>query len=124
VKHRIQRGKPTVLNIGTVKALFSYLERSEPDLVPYFALATFAGIRTGGELEKLAKRADADNLIDLENRVIHIEPEIAKTGQYRQITICGALAAFLTRYEGSVYPLGYSSRATPARMSCPQRSCP
>jgi len=43
-------------------------------------------------------------LIDLERGVIHVKPEISKTGQYRQIIIRPALKAFLLRYGLDILP--------------------
>ncbi len=73
-------------------------------LCRYFALALFAGLRTGpsGELHKLAQRAE--ELIDLKNGVIHIPPEVAKTHTYRQVKIQPNLRRWLERYTGPILP--------------------
>ena len=79
-------------------------------MVPYFALALFAGLRTGddGELQKLARHAERGKLIDLENGVIHIQPDISKTGQYRQVTIRENLSRWLVAYPLPILPKNHS----------------
>jgi hypothetical protein len=68
------------------------------------ALALFAGIRPGGELEKLAAHP---NLIDLNNSVVRITPAISKTGKSRQITIHENLYQWLTRHGGDLLPINH-----------------
>jgi hypothetical protein len=53
----VERDAPETLNASQVRALLRYVESFKDGcLVPYFALALFAGLRTGsdGELQKLA----------------------------------------------------------------------
>lgn len=71
-------------------------------LVRYFAFALFAGIRPGGELEKLAERPQA---VDLENGVIKISAGMSKTGKARQVTIQPNLREWLTTYCGDIVPI-------------------
>ena len=73
-------------------------------LAKYFALALFARLRTGGELIELARHSEVNKLLDLDRRVIHVQPEISKTGQYRQTTIRPVLLAWLTSFEGEIWP--------------------
>ena len=70
-------------------------------LVRYFALALFAGVRPGGELEKLAANPQ---LIDLENEVVRITEAISKTRKPRQIKIRPNLYQWLTQYPAEILP--------------------
>ena len=115
--YEIARGIPDIVNAEIVAKLFAFLETySGPPrsghkagyLVPYFALATFAGIRPSvrdGELLKIHQFTDKDRLVDLAVGVIRITPEIAKTNDLRQVTIQPNLAAWLKRYPISDFPL-------------------
>lgn len=105
-----ERDVPETLNVSQVRALMRHVaEFKDGVMVPYFVLALFAGLRTGpdGELQKLALHSEKLRLIDLERGVIHIKPDISKTGQYRQVIIRPALAAWLTRYGLDILPTGY-----------------
>lgn len=111
VKFKLSRGIPDVLSIGQAEALMAHVASFEEGaLVPYFALALFTGMRTGeeGELHKLANHADRGKLIDLENGVIHVQPEISKTGQYRQVKIQENLARWLVAFPLPILPVNHS----------------
>jgi site-specific recombinase XerC len=111
VKFKVNRGVPDVLALGQVEALMNHVASFEKGaLVPYFALALFAGLRTGedGELHKLANHPDRSKLIDLDNGVIHIQPEISKTGQYRQVKIRENLSHWLVDYPSPILPINHS----------------
>ena len=72
-------------------------EKHEPGfLVPYFALAMFAGIRPDlryGEIRKIRPKD-----IDFSVGVIRIEPEISKVNERRIIKLQPNLRAWLTKY--------------------------
>lgn len=109
-KNVVERDVPETLNVSQVGALLRHVADYKGGcMVPYFALALFAGLRTGtdGELQKLALHPEKFRLIDLERGVIHIKPDISKTGQYRQVIIRPALAAWLTRYGLVILPTGF-----------------
>ena len=106
-KHRLGRGLPEVLTVDQSREVLHYAAAHEGGaLAKYFALALFAGLRTGpdGELHKLAGQPDRAKWIDLPRGVIHVQPEISKTHQYRQVTIRPALHAWLTRFSGEIWP--------------------
>lgn len=106
-KFKLGRGVPEILSVAQCRDLLQFVAVFEGGvLARYFALALFAGIRTGpdGELVKLARHADRSKLIDLARGVIHIQPEISKTHQYRQTTIRPALHQWLTRFGGELLP--------------------
>ena len=75
-------------------------------MAKHFALALFAGLRSGpdGELLKLERHPGRAKLIDLARGVIHVQPEISKTGKYRQTTICPVLHQWITRFDGEIWP--------------------
>jgi hypothetical protein len=120
-KFEIAQGIPEILSAEKVKALFAFLEtyRGNPRkplepgcLVPYFALATFAGLRpaiNGGEITRIAKMENHERSIDLQAGIIRITPEVAKTKDVRQVTIQPCLNAWLTRYPIDRYPIIPSS---------------
>ena len=116
-KFEVAQGIPEILSADKVKDLFAFLEtyRGSPRkplepgcLVPYFALATFAGLRpaiNGGEITRIANLEHIDRIIDLKAGVIRITPELAKTKDVRQIMIQPCLHAWLTRYPIDRYPI-------------------
>ena len=113
----VARGIPEILTAARVAEVMAYVEAYAGGprqglpagcLVPYFALATFAGIRPavpGGELWKLGQLPSLDRVIDLETGVIRLGPGIAKTGDLRQITIQPNLRAWLERYPLKGFPI-------------------
>ncbi|MBK1877961.1 tyrosine-type recombinase/integrase [Pelagicoccus mobilis] len=98
-KFKIERGIPHILDFKQSKDLMHYVAWKDAEMVPYFALALFAGIRPQyptGELGKIAQMgAEAWDLIDFRNKVIRIPPNISKTGEYRTINIQPNLAEWL-----------------------------
>lgn len=106
-KFKLGRGVPHVLTVAQARELMDYAASYEGGaMAKFFALALFAGLRTGpdGELLKLARHPERAKLIDLARGVIHVQPEISKTHQYRQTTIRPALHQWLTRFDGDVWP--------------------
>jgi hypothetical protein len=106
-KFKVGRGVPTALTVKQSKELMEYVAGYKAGaMVPYFALALFAGIRTGpgGELFKLARHKDLVRLIDLKRGVIHIQPEISKTHEYRQVLLRPNLKAWLKAFPGEILP--------------------
>ena len=101
-RFKIGRGHVEVLTVKQCQDLMDYVAGVKGGrLVRYFALALFAGIRPSGELEKLA---ESPELIDLENKVIRITEQMAKTRRSRQITIRPNLLRWLQRYPGDIRP--------------------
>jgi hypothetical protein len=107
-KHKkLGRGMPHVLTVAQARELMAYVANYEGGaMAKYFALALFAGLRSGpdGELLKLARHADRAKLLDLARGVIRVQPEISKTHQYRQTTIRPCLHQWLTRFDGDIWP--------------------
>ena len=78
--------------------------------MPYFALATFAGLRpaiNGGEITRIANLEHIDRIVDLKAGVIRITPELAKTKDVRQVMIqpwlCAGDAENITGEQGNQY---------------------
>lgn len=114
VKHR--RSTAETLSTQQVKDLMTYLESYRGKtllsgetwgkagcMVPYFALALFAGIRPDwqdGELKKLRPEH-----IDFDNEVIRIEPEVSKVNEKRVIKLQPNLRLWLEKYPLERYPV-------------------
>ena len=130
IKHR--RGTADTLTADQATALMAFLETYEGEngkggkgrgypgcMVPYFALALFAGIRPDwqdGEIKKLRPEH-----IDLENGVIRIEPEVSKVHEKRSIRIQPNLRLWLERYPPEAYPFLPSFRFPSMRMAIRKR---
>ena len=116
-KFEVSMKLPEILSAKKVAEILHHLEtyRGNPKnplpagcLVPYFALAVFAGIRPGindGEIVRIAKLKSLDRIIDLKAGVIRITSEIAKTKGVRQIVIQPNLAAWLNKYPLDKFPI-------------------
>lgn len=116
---RVPRGIPTIETAERIGELFKYLEdysggqrrRHRPGfLIPYFALATFAGLRPSipdGEIWKIGQlsKAELARTIDIAVGVIRISPAIAKTNNVRQVKIQPVLAAWLAKYPPEEFPI-------------------
>jgi hypothetical protein len=101
-RFKIDREHIEVLNLKRARSVMDYVAKSkEGKLARYFAIALFAGVRPGGELEKLAENPE---LVDLGNKVIRITPAISKTGKARQIPIRPNLFKWLKRFPGEILP--------------------
>jgi len=114
---KVTRGLPQIETADKIAKLFAFLEAHtggprrphKPGfLVPYFALATFAGMRPSvpdGEIWKLGVAKDRVRLLNLATGVIHVTPEIAKTDDIRAVKIRPNLAAWLKSYPLEDYPI-------------------
>jgi site-specific recombinase XerD len=95
-----QNARPITTNLKVVERIFSALYRwREGNLVRYFALAYFAGIRPA-EIQRMTGR-EAE-LINLKTRTITIPANISKTRHERHITISDNLAAWLMAFPPPV----------------------
>src|SRR5258707_521515 len=76
---RVEVAQVEVLSLDGATALLDHVAGFKAGkYVWYFTLALFAGIRPGGELEKLALHKE---LVDFKNRVIRLSGAISKTGK-------------------------------------------
>lgn len=116
-KFRISRGVPAIITADKAAALMAYVEAysggergNHPPgcMVPYFAIALFAGIRPSivdGELWKLANMEDPAKSVDMALGVIRITPDMSKVKSVRQIAIQSNLASWLMRFPLAQYPI-------------------
>lgn len=101
-RRKHERDLVKILSLEQTRALFKHLEGFEAGrLCPYFALATFAGLRPE-EIKRLASRTD---MIDLAAGVIRITEAISKTHQHRTVTIRPNLKAWLERHGLDLQPV-------------------
>ena len=102
IAHR--RGSAKTLTAEQCAKLMRHVEQIDGgSLVPFFALALFAGIRPcvrTGEILKLKP-----NDIRLDTGVILIEPEVSKVRMKRNVTIHPNLAAWLRAYPLDRFPI-------------------
>ena len=104
--HRIahRRGSARTLSATQAHEIMTLVESHEGgQLVPFFALCLFAGIRPcvrNGEILKL-RRED----INLDTGVIHVEPEVSKVRMKRNVTIQPNLATWLRVYPLERFPI-------------------
>lgn len=99
-----KKEKITVLTVDEAEKLMRAAEtESEGSMMPYFALALFAGIRPDGELRRLTWE-------DINEKRIFLKDEITKTKRWRAITpIPANLAAWLAKVpekkrKGRIFP--------------------
>jgi len=108
--HRIKAKLPGIVTPEQAAAL---LEHAEPEIVPYFAIGLFAGLRVA-ELERLDWSE-----IDFEENEINVSAEKAKTAQPRWVPMSENLIEWLLPWRktsGPVVP-GISPRRTCIRLA-------
>src|SRR6516165_1005313 len=108
------RGNMTTPGILTVQELGSLLRTAQaafPELLPYVAIAAFAGLRRRELIAKFSEEAVlqwSDVMFD--KRLILVRPEVAKTSRRRFVPIEPALEHWLDeslrKTEGAVMPHG------------------
>lgn len=104
--HRINHRRGSAVTISAEKAakLMEFVETYEGgEMVPYFAICLFAGVRPCirfGEIAKVQRES-----VNLETGTIHIEPEVSKVRMKRLVTIQPNLAAWLTIYPIQKFPI-------------------
>jgi len=111
------RGLPDILTAEETLHVMSLAARWRGGvLAKYYALLLFTGIRPEGEMAKLAK--NESRYIDLKRGVIHIEPEVSKTNQYRQIPIRENLRQWLEAFRGPIIPRNFDRLVKRFRKHC------
>lgn len=88
--------------VREVERLFHAVEDLDPQLVPFFALGFFAGVRSA-ELHRMT-----GDLITPE--LVRVTPAQAKTRTWRHITPCDALRAWLEAYPPAESLVGVNHR--------------
>lgn len=101
---RRERGAAQTFSAAQTREFMTALESiADGRLVPYYALAFFAGIRPGVPYGEMA-RLTAD-VINLDERVIRISAAISKIHEPREITIQPNLLAWLRAYPLNRFPI-------------------
>ena len=117
--HRInhRRGSATTLTAERAAELMAYVEGYEGgEMVPFFALCLFAGIRPCIRFGEIMKLRPAS--VRLDTGTIHIEPEVSKVRMKRLVTIQPNLAAWL-----QAYPLEKFAIIPPNAVNMHRRIC-
>jgi len=93
------KSRPGILRPCDAARFFAALQERAPELVPFWAVRFFAGVR-----EQEALRMDW-RMIDLKAGEIHLPATVTKTGHPRTVKMEGQLAAFLAphaRRDGAI----------------------
>lgn len=91
-KRKRNCGNASFLSVADAVAILTTAAHQVPEMVPYFALGMFAGIRPYE-----AQRLQWDS-INLDEGVIRIESSVSKTDDARVVEICSALRVLLAEY--------------------------
>jgi integrase len=102
INHR--RGSAVTITAEKTAELMAFVENFEGgELVPYFAICLFAGIRPCvryGEITKLRPES-----VKLETNVIHVEPDVSKVRMKRLVAIQPNLSRWLHAYPLNKYAI-------------------
>jgi site-specific recombinase XerD len=104
--HRInhRRGSAVTITAETAAQVMEFVETFDGgNLVPYFAICLFAGIRPCiryGEITRLKPES-----VKLATNAIHVEPDVSKVRMKRLVTIHPNLAAWLRAYPLDRYKI-------------------
>jgi integrase len=96
---------PTVFTPKQINHLMAVVAEEEPDMTPYFAIATFAGVRPN-ETRQLTWQD-----IDLNKKRIRVVPEVAKKRRQRYVDISDNLLMWLLPYRKNEGQIVYSRKA-------------
>ena len=97
------RGVAVTKSPAEIRDLFAWLESNAPEIVPAYALMTFAGIRpcyVAGEIRKLD-----ESQVNLASGVITILPEVSKVNEKRKFEMPDNLVAWLRAYPRDRFPI-------------------
>ncbi len=110
---RFRRGTAETLSAEKCAELMNFLEdysgrertlkRYRGIMVNYFALCLFAGIRPDWESGEIGKLTEKH--INFDTGVIHVEPEVSKVNEKRNVRIEKCLADWLQRYPLARFPI-------------------
>ncbi|MBT6851846.1 MAG: hypothetical protein HOA16_11705 [Opitutae bacterium] len=102
------RGVAATLSPDQVKELFAWLEANRPEMVPSFALMTFAGIRPCkqyGEITRLTP-----DLVNVDQGIITVLPTTSKVKELRKFKMSPNLLAWLRAYPLDRFPITCKTR--------------
>jgi hypothetical protein len=111
-EHRVDDDVPEFFPVADAKNWFAALEAQAPELIPYYALSFFAGVRTA-ELQRMTGELITPELI-------RVTTENAKTRDLRNIQPWPTLHAWLKAYPPGPGPLlakNHRNRAAAVRAS-------
>ena len=95
---------PKILTVDEFTQLIRVAESQVPEMIPYFAIATFAGLRPA-EIEGL----DWKN-IDLDKKLIRVVPETAKKRRMRYVEMSDNLVEWLLPYRRDSGHISYARK--------------
>jgi len=102
INHR--RGSAMTITAEQAAKLMVFVENYEAgEMVPYFAICLFAGVRPCLRFGEISKLKPAS--VKRDTGVIHIEPEVSKVRTKRLVTIQSNLAAWLRAYPLEQFPI-------------------
>lgn len=98
-----KKQKPYILTPNDVEKLLNCTQANADDMLPYFALCTFAGIRP-----EECKRLDWQD-IDFSKKNIYIGADISKTGDERYVDMADNLIQWILPYNRKAGKIFYSN---------------
>ena len=98
-----KKTKAYAVPVDDVGKVMRYAAANEPDMVPFFALGFFAGIRPQGEMSRLDWKD-----IDFKRREIFLADDVSKTGDERYVEMSANLIAWLLPHRRQVGPVFFS----------------
>jgi hypothetical protein len=98
-------GVPDTLSPERACEVMAAAAKHEPSLAKVYALMLLAGLRPDddGEVFKLARRPDVDQLINLRTGKITVPATVSKVKRQRKVTVCDALNKWLS-LPGPILP--------------------
>ncbi len=96
---------PTILTPKEAQNLLEVAQARAPEIVPYFAVGLFAGLRPLNELARLDWRN-----VDFKAKTILVDPATAKRRRSRYVKMSANLIAWLTPYRRTSGTVFYSRR--------------
>ncbi len=96
---------PQLMDVTDVIKLFKALQQHEPELIPYFAIGFFAGLRPVNELGEFCWEN-----INFESKMITVLPATAKKRRQRHVDMSDNLLAWLTPFRKKQGPIFFHDR--------------
>ena len=106
---RIDQADPEILNVEQCRRLIASARAIDPDMLPYFALALFCGIRPD-ECMRLDKKA-----IDLVRGQVVISGEASKTRNRRIVTMLPPALRIFEKHKPGKFAVNFRRRRTAIR---------
>ncbi|MAO21969.1 MAG: hypothetical protein CMJ25_14580 [Phycisphaerae bacterium] len=103
---RIDQADPQILSVAECRRLIQSARAIDPDMLPYFALSLFSGVRPD-ECARLTKKD-----IDLERGQIVISGEASKTRNRRIITLLPPAERIFKKYTFGKFAVNFRRRRT------------